>query len=159
MKINRYMKKMVISIQSDRIVSDAIALFLENPIGMLPVVDQDSKLVGIVRLRDIVHLVMPSSFDLMDDLTFLHDLGATENAKPSTEEIHMPIARLMSPPVSAETDFTLFHAAAIMTKNDIHDLPVVDHEGRLVGLLSHVDVGRGLISHWTPQNSHKSHPG
>jgi len=149
---------MVISIQDDQHVSDAIDLFLENPIGMLPVVDKHSKLVGIVTLRDILHLVMPPSFDLMEDLAFLHDLGATEKAKPSLEEINLPINQVMSPPNSAEIDFTLFHAAALMTRHDIHDLPVIDHEGKLIGLLSHVDVGRGIITHWRPQAIHKNHP-
>jgi CBS domain-containing protein len=155
MKLKPYMKKMVISIQDDLLVSDAIEIFLENPIGMLPVVDKDSRLVGIVTLRDIVHLVMPPSFDLMEDLAFLHDLGATEKAKPSLDEINQPIGKLMSPPISAEIDFTLFHAAAIMTKHNIHDLPVIDHDGKLVGLLSHVDVGRGLIAGWHLDNSGK----
>jgi CBS domain-containing protein len=158
MKINRYMKKMVISIHDDELVSDAIALFLENPIGMLPVIDLDAKLVGIVTLRDILHLVMPSSFDLVEDLDFLHDLGAAEKAKPSSEEMHLQINKMMSPAISAEIDFTLFHAAALMTKHDINDLPVVDHDGKLVGLLSHVDVGRGLIAHWHPQMLRQGNP-
>ncbi len=158
MKITRYMKKMVISIHDDELVSDAIAIFLENPIGMLPVIDHDDKLVGIVTLRDILRLVMPSSFDLVDDLDFLHDLGATERAKPTSTEVHLPIGKLMGSPVSAEVDFTLFHAAALMTKHDIHDLPVVDHDGKLVGLLSHVDVGRGLIATWHLHANNKSTP-
>ena len=158
MKINCYMKKMVISIHDDEVVSDAVALFMENPIGMLPVIDQETKLVGIVTLRDILHLVMPSSFDLVEDLDFLHDLGATEKAKPSSEEMRLQINKMMSPAISAEIDFTLFHAAALMTKHDIHDLPVVDHNGKLVGLLSHVDVGRGLIATWHLQSNNKSTP-
>jgi CBS domain-containing protein len=153
MKINRYMKKTVISIRDDQLVSDAIAIFIENPIGMLPVVNDDLKLVGVVALRDILHLVMPASFDLLADLDFLHDLGATEKSKPSSEEINLPINKLMAPPIFAEIDFTLFHAAAILTKHELHDLPVVDHDGKLVGLLSHVDVGRGLIAHWIPQGT------
>jgi CBS domain-containing protein len=158
MKINRYMKKMVISIHDDEVVSDAIALFLENPIGMLPVIDEDNKLVGILALKDVLHLVMPASFDLVNDLDFLHDLGATENASPSSEEICQPISKLMTPPVSAEIDFTLFHAAAIMAKHGMQDLPVIDHDGKLVGLLSHVDVGRGLIARWHLQTTHKGDP-
>jgi CBS domain-containing protein len=158
MKLKPYLKKMVISIPDDQLVSDAIDIFLQNPIGMLPVVDQDSKLVGIVTLRDILHLVMPVSLDMLGDLDFIHDLGATEKARLTSEEMNMPINQLMSPPISAEIDFTLFHAAAIMTKHNIHDLPVIDHDGKLVGLLSHVDVGRGLIAHWKPQTTHKANP-
>ncbi len=156
MKLKPYLKKMVISIQADELVSDAIDIFMENPIGMLPVVDSDSKLVGIVTLRDILHLVMPASLDMLEDLDFIHDLGATEKAKPSLEEMNMSMKQLMGPPISAEIDFTLFHAAAIMTKHNIHDLPVVDHDGRLVGLVSHADVGRGLIAKWQLHASGKN---
>jgi IMP dehydrogenase len=148
MKINKYMKKNVVSIHSDRPVVDAINLFVANPIGMLPVIDDNTRLVGILTLRDILHLVMPDSLDLVGDLDFLHDLGATENISPTIEEIHQPVTNLMTAPISAEIDFTLFHAAALLTKYQIYDLPVIDHNGKLVGLLSHVDVGRGLISRW-----------
>jgi len=156
MKLKPYLKKMVISIQDDQLVSDAIDIFLQNPIGMLPVIDRDSKLVGIITLRDILHLVMPASLDMLGDFDFIHDLGATEKAKPTYEEMNLPMKGLMSPPISAEIDFTLFHAAAIMTKHNIHDLPVIDHEGRLVGLLSHADVGRGLIAKWQSHTSGKN---
>jgi CBS domain-containing protein len=159
MKLKPYLKKMVISIQDDQLVSDAIEIFLENPIGMLPVVDKDSRLVGIVTLRDILHLVMPVSLDLLGDLDFIHDLGATEKAKPTHEEMSMPMKKLMGPPISAEIDFTLFHAAAIMTKHNIHDLPVIDHDGKLVGLVSHADVGRGLIAKWQLHTSGKTPEG
>ena len=148
MKINRYMKKSVITIKSDQPVSDAIALFVTHPIGMLPVIDENNKLVGVLALEDVLHLVMPASFDLVKDLDFLHDLGATENASPSSEELHQPVTNIMTSPNSTEIDFTLFHAAAIMTKHGMQDLPVIDHDGKLVGLLSHVDVGRGLIARW-----------
>jgi CBS domain-containing protein len=156
MKINNYMKRTVFSIREDQLVSDAITIFLDHAIGMLPVIDEKSRLIGIVTLRDILHLVIPASFDLVKNLDFLHDLGATENSVPSADEIQQPITNIMTPPISAEIDFTLFHAAAIMTKHDIHDLPIIDHAGKLVGLLSHVDVGRGLITNWQHKTTHKT---
>ncbi len=105
-------------------------------------------MVGILTINDILNLVMPDSLDLVGDLDFLHDFGAIEKAAPSLEEMKLPVTKIMSEPISAEIDFSLFHAAALLTKYQIHDLPVVDHNGKLMGLLSHVDVGRGLISHW-----------
>ena len=34
----------------------------------------------------------------------------------------------------------------IMNSNDLYDLPVVDDDGRLVGLASRVDVGIALLA-------------
>lgn len=148
------MKKNVISIRSDECVADAINLFIAHPIGMLPVIDSESRLVGILTINDILHLVMPDSLDLVGDLDFLHDFGAIENTSPTSDEFHLPVTKIMSEAVSAEIDFTLFHAAALLTKYQIHDLPVVDHKGKLMGLLSHVDVGRGLIRNWHSSSNH-----
>ena len=130
MKIDKYMKRNVISIQSDRAVADAVAIFIKHPIGTLPVIDDKTRLVGILHLGDIVHMAMPDSFDLVGDLDFLHDLGAIEKGFPSLEEMKKPVIEIMSEPISAEIDFTLFHAAALLDKHHIPDLPVVDHQGR-----------------------------
>jgi predicted transcriptional regulator len=156
MKINQFMKKSVISIKHDQPVSDAITLFVMHPIGILPVIDRDKRLVGILALKDILHLIMPASFDLVEDLDFLHDLGAAEKVTLSSEEMQQPVTNLMSPPISAEIDFTLLHAAAIITKHSMHDLPVIDHDEKLIGLLSHVDIGRGLLARWHHKSSQKN---
>jgi len=52
---------------------------------------------------------------------------------------------LMScPPIVIDPDSSLAEAEALMAQKGIRRLPVVDAEGRLVGIVSHGDVREGL---------------
>jgi CBS domain-containing protein len=54
----------------------------------------------------------------------------------------------MEPPVSVPASCGLLRAFAYLDKYELSDLPVVDEQERLVGLVSRVDVGRSLIAGW-----------
>ena len=45
-------------------------------------------------------------------------------------------------------EWSLLRAAATFQKEGRTDLPVVNDEGILVGLVSHVDIGTALIKDW-----------
>ena len=45
-------------------------------------------------------------------------------------------------------DSGLVRAFAFIHKHQLIDLPVVDREGKLVGLASRVDIGRALLTTW-----------
>lgn len=45
-------------------------------------------------------------------------------------------------PVLVGADATLSEAAALMDRHHVHGLPVVDHDGALVGVLSQTDLNR-----------------
>jgi CBS domain-containing protein len=54
----------------------------------------------------------------------------------------------MEPPISVAESETILRAATKMTRHDLIDLPVVDSQGKLVGLASHVDVGAAFLQKW-----------
>ena len=50
--------------------------------------------------------------------------------------------RMARHPILVQADASLTEAAAIMDRNHVHGLPVVDHAGALVGVLSQTDLNR-----------------
>ena len=54
----------------------------------------------------------------------------------------------MEPPVSVEESESIFRAATKLFRHDLIDLPIVDDQGKLVGLASHVDVGIAFLQKW-----------
>lgn len=59
----------------------------------------------------------------------------------------LPASACMSQPVIAVTaEEPLDAAAALMEENAIHHLPVIDDEGRLVGIIAQSDVGRRMTN-------------
>ena len=103
-----------ITISKDNTVGDALNLMKENKIGGIPVVDADRKLIGIVTNRD---------------LRFQPDMSRRIG------EVMTPGDRLIT---THRTE--LEHASAVLLNNKIEKLPVVDDEGRLVGLITYKDI-------------------
>ncbi|MBR4936891.1 MAG: IMP dehydrogenase, partial [Bacteroidaceae bacterium] len=103
-----------VTIKRGKTVRDALQLMSEYRIGGIPVVDDDMHLVGIVTNRD---LRFERELDkLIDDVMSKENLITT----------------------SQQTD--LVAAAQILQENKIEKLPVVDKDGRLVGLITYKDI-------------------
>lgn len=103
-----------VTISKENTVGDALSLMKENRIGGIPVVDEGRKLVGIVTNRD---------------LRFQRDMSRL------IAEVMTPADRLIT---THKTE--LEHASDVLLKNKIEKLPVVDLEGRLVGLITYKDI-------------------
>lgn len=147
--IGRSMKHDVISISISATIDEAAVLFVERHIGTLPVVDAEGKLVGILHIRDLLELVMPSFVRLVEDFDFVRgDFSVFETLLPTLEVAIQPASSIMVPPVSVRASSGLLRAFAIMNSHHLYDLPVVDDDGRLVGLASRVDVGTALLTDW-----------
>ncbi len=142
------MKRNVVSIPITATIGEAAATFVARHIGMLPVVDDAGHLVGLLQLRDLLGLVMPDFVKLLEDFDFVHDFGAVEARHPSPEAMARPVQEVMQPPVSVDETCGLLRAAAFMRQHDLHDLPIVDVDGKLVGIASRVDVATAILASW-----------
>ena len=103
-----------VTIQRGKTVADALALMHEYHIGGIPVVDDDMHLVGIVTNRD---------------LRFEHQLDKTIDKVMTSENL-----------VTTTQQTDLMSAAKTLQENKIEKLPVVDKNGRLVGLITYKDI-------------------
>lgn len=103
-----------VTIKRGSTVGDALALMAEYHIGGIPVVDDEMHLVGIVTNRD---------------LRFERNLDRTVDEVMTSENL-----------VTTNTQTDLVAASQILQENKIEKLPVVDKEGRLVGLITYKDI-------------------
>ncbi len=148
MQIRDCMKRNVISISTSATIGQAAARLAARRIGMLPVVDQDGRLVGILQMSDLLELVMPDFLKFIQDFDFVHDFGALESQRPSAESMARSIQEVMQEPLSVREDCGLLRAFSLLDQHDLIDIPVVTAGGRLVGIASRVDVGTALLSQW-----------
>ena len=103
-----------VTIKRGSTVADALSMMEEYHIGGIPVVDDDKKLVGIVTNRD---------------LRFERDLNRTVDEVMTSEGL------------VTTTELTdLEQAAQILQEHKIEKLPVVDAEGRIIGLVTYKDI-------------------
>jgi CBS domain-containing protein len=122
---------------------EAIAtLFLEEGVTAVPVVDAEGRPIGMISKTDILRDVRDRS-----------SLAETPLPQRLRHAFHVdPVAGVcatdvMSPLVFAIVeDATIGQALPLMTFEHIHHAPVVGTHGRVVGVLSSMDVLRFLAS-------------
>lgn len=148
MRVRDCMKQNVYSIAPNITIGQSAQIFAEKHIGTLPVVDRQGKLIGVLQLRDLLELVLPDFIKLLDDFDFAPDFGAVETRRPGPDVLATPISKIMSEPVSVEAESGLLRAVSMLRKYELHDLPVVDENGLLVGILSRVDAGTAFVARW-----------
>lgn len=148
MNITDCMKRNVISIPETSTIREAAAIFAEKHIGLLPIVDEDGRLIGVVGLRDLLSLELPDFVRFIEDFDFVHDFGAVETTRPSVEMLDTPITSLMKEAYTVEEGCGLLRAYALMLQYNLHDMPVVSKTGRLIGIASRVDIGTSILSTW-----------
>lgn len=148
MKIKEFMKKNVISIPEKTTIGEAAVVIVKKHVGILPVVDEHGKPIGVVRLSDLLSLEMPDFIHLVTDFDFVHDFGAVETTRPAPKLLAKPVKSIMEPVMSIDEESGLLRAYAIMVQNEIYDLPVTTATGELVGIVSLVDIGAAVLSMW-----------
>ncbi len=148
MQVKDCMKNNVYSIYPQTKIVEAARIFSAKHVGSLPVTDAHGKLVGLLQLGDLLDLVLPDFLKLIDDVDFVRSFGAVEARKPSDEMLESPVKKFMQPPVSVEAESGLLRAFSLLRKHQIHDLPVIDGNGILVGIVSRVDIGTACIASW-----------
>ena len=142
------MKKQVITIRDTDDLGTAAKQFVKHHVGMLPVINAEGKLVGVLQLRDLLTLVMPVFTKLMEDFDFVSTFGAANSIQPSKEEIAKKVSEVMEPPVCVDDTSGLTRAFSLLHHHNLTDLTVVDAENYVVGIVSRVDVGTSLLKKW-----------
>ncbi len=78
MTVASCMKREVISIPPTTTIRESARIFVERHIGLLPVVDEEGKPIGVIGLRDLLTLELPDFVRFIADVDFVHDFGAVE---------------------------------------------------------------------------------
>jgi len=149
MNISDCMKRNVISISEVATIREAAVVFAKKHISVLPVVNSEKKVVGVVSLRRLLDLELPDFVRFISDVDFVHDFGAVENIRPRASDLAKPITSLMRDVNTVEEDCGLLRAYALMLQHELHDMPVVSKKGKLIGIVSRVDIGSAILSSWS----------
>jgi CBS domain-containing protein len=113
--------------------------------GGLPVVDDDGRLVGYLGQSDILRAICPGYLgQLADTEFFIRDLSAmARSARRGADE---PVERHMSRETAVlHAGDSATHAAELFLHLGLRSLPVVDDEGRVLGVLRAGDLVAALL--------------
>lgn len=143
------MSKELILATPEMPLKEAIKVLAERRISGLPVVDKAGKLVGIISETDLMWQetgVTPPPY-----ITFLDSIIFLENPARYKKEIHKALGTTVGEvmtegPVTTKPTESLEAAARLMHDKDVHRLPVIADDGKVVGILTRGDVIRAMAS-------------
>jgi CBS domain-containing protein len=137
-----------VSVEPDDDVETVVRLLRRHELPGLPVVNDGGRCVGIVTEADLVlsdeegDLHIPHYIELFGGIVFLEPLRHFEERLRKAGAL--TVADLMTPdPVTVAPGASVQEAARLIVQRAHNRLPVVEH-GRLVGVITRVDVLEAL---------------
>lgn len=110
---------------------EIVDLLAGQQVDLLPVVGSDNRVLGVVSESDLLAAVIADS-------------EATPNAStPATESTALLLMR--SPAVTTRANVSVAHAARTAALAHVRQLPVVDDNGRLLGIVALTDLLRVIL--------------
>ncbi len=103
-----------VTLKEDATLQDALSIMKDFKIGGIPVVNDDTKLVGIITNRD---------------LRFQKDVTVKVTEVMTTNDL-----------ITAKEGVTLEESESILQKYKIEKLPIIDSENKLIGLVTYKDI-------------------
>ncbi len=154
MKVKDVMTKNVVYIKEDEDIWKAIELMKKKKVSGLPVVDDNNKLVGILTDGDIIRAldipdfpkesISPPPFDFIERMIRIQmEEWDVEKALETWKSGKVSDVMTRNP-IFVHEDADIETAADIMLEKNIHRLPVVDSDGKLVGIVTRLDLLKAL---------------
>jgi len=143
MKAKEVMTKNVIAVKEEDTIDDVIKILLSNKISGVPVVNEENEVIGVVSEADLIfrdkEIEIPAFIPVMEGYIFLQSVKKYE--EQLKKQVAYKVKDVMSAPViTAKEDEEIEKIANIMLKKRINRIPIVDKEGKLVGLITRSDI-------------------
>ena len=147
MKAQDIMKKNVITVKETDTVEDVAKVLLEYGIGGVPVVKEDGRVVGIITEGDLIYqgkkFKIPAFIEILGGVFYFDEPRRIE--KDLKKMVATKAVDVMSTKVtSVEENTPLEDIATLMVEKEINRVPVVDSQGKLVGIISRQDIIRSI---------------
>lgn len=144
--VRDFMSKHVVAVNPSDPVGDALKLMVENRVSALPVVDGHDRCVGMLSSTDLLQLALQLGGELealntsegLNHELLIEKLEHTGFSNQAVTEVMTHVA------VTVQPETTMVAAAAAMIRNRVHRLAVTEGKGKLVGLISTMDIVRAL---------------
>lgn len=119
-KLSMIMSTPVLTVKKDDSVREAAKIMYNNRIGSVVVVDDDGKIAGILTERDLIYLIALGKREIFTEY---------------------PVWQIMTEnPITGKPDDSIIDALNKMKEAKIRHLPVVDEDGRPIGMVSIRDI-------------------
>lgn len=153
-RVSEVMTRDVITLREDTPVVEAWETMLKHLLKALPVLNENKEVTGILTDEDLLQRAglqqNLSVAERLDEQTLNTEIAALRSSPLKVRDV------MTSPVITIRADEPLGAAAVRMAENRIKRLPVLDEHGKLIGVLSRVDVLRQVVSEEAQKRSTKA---
>jgi len=139
----------VLAVHPEDDIETLLRLLRQHELPGVPVVDADRRLVGIVTEADLIireeeaDLRLPHHIDLFGGVIFLEPFKHYEERL--RRAFAATVAEMMTAnPITTTPEDSVQEAGRLIAEHRHNRLPVVDEAGRLVGVVTRIDVLEAL---------------
>ncbi len=154
-KVKDAMERNVIKFHADDKISDVAQKLRDNKISGAPIVDDNLIVIGIVSEGDIMrllevhsprlNLILPSPLDIIE-LPIRMKYEMDEIAEDMNRAASVLIGEIMTKKVyTIKEDDDISDAAQFMDTHSVNRLPVVNDEGKLIGIITRGDLISAMV--------------
>ena len=148
--VRQVMTTDVLTFHPDDTVEAAAKALSDRRLGGAPVVDDDGVLVGLLEDDDLIvqdsRLHYPTVISLLGGYIELPSSVSRFEAD-LRKAVGATVADVMdADPVTCAEDDTLETVATVMHEQGVSRLPVVDPDGKVVGIVSRGDIVRAIVN-------------
>lgn len=149
MKIKDIMTKDVVTVGLEDTVEKCANLLIKNDISGLPVLDDKGKVIGMVTEGDLIRRISkikgPAVLEILGGLIYF------DSPKKLMSDLEKSMGYLASEVmtkdiVTVSPDEDVERAATLLVENKVKRLPVVDNEGKLIGIIARKDIMNYLFT-------------
>lgn len=145
MRVDELMTRDVVTVTTETPLKEVAALLVRHRISGVPVCNGDGHVVGVVSEQDILYKELGSKERGPGLLGWFaarpHVTVAKANAKAKARTV---ADTMSSPALTIAGNRKVAAAARVMVERDVNRLPVVGHDGALVGIVSRADLVRAF---------------
>lgn len=143
MKAKDIMNEDVIAVKAGDNVENVVRILLENKISGVPVVDEDSKVIGIVSEADLIYpeksLHLPAFIPILDGIIFLESFKKLEKEikKMTAYKVEDVMVKKV---ITVNEDTEVEEVVNILIDKKINRVPVVNEDDKLVGIITRSNI-------------------
>jgi len=141
LRIEDVMTRTVVFVREDTPFKDVVRSMLEHRVSGVPVLDAEERLAGMVTEADLL-TIEEEKAEPKDRRSFLEwVLQPSRLAEIEREAADVRAEDIMTPSVvTVRPEATVPEAAKLMLDAQVKRLPVIDEEGRVLGIVSRRDL-------------------
>ncbi|MFH1577497.1 MAG: CBS domain-containing protein, partial [Candidatus Omnitrophota bacterium] len=144
MKVSQVMTQKIIAVNRSTTLAELIELFRRfHSFPLVPVVDKDNVLVGVVSFRRLIESFHTSGQDILRGMPFVdeHRMDIFDiDITPEVGELCIVDDLVQTKFVTVADDLSIEEAYRLMQLHQSEQLPVVDSKNKLVGMIGVFDI-------------------